>query len=360
MYLDLVGESSSEGWRTVSRELYDILVGPFAEELSEPIDTLIIVPDGSLTFLPFDTLLSPTPGRERHLLERYRIFSVPSATVLRELTRPSTGRGSAGTLAVAGPGAGTGAASSRLSPLANQARRIYDEQGLDLKALPHVASEARHVLEIAGPPGQLLSGAGATEEAFRAMPLAQYRVLHFATHGLLSERAPERSALVLLPGPSGEQDGYLQAREIAQLHLGAELVVLSACRSSRGRLLAGEGAEGLARAFLQAGARSVVASLWDVEDAPTEALMSSFYRHLAAGEAKADALRAAKLERIGQDPSSVRHWAAFVLFGDGLGTVNFRGADRSAGTGHGSGILVLLGLAAAAVLAGVLLLRHRI
>jgi CHAT domain-containing protein len=144
----------------------------------------------------------------------------------------------------------------------------------------------------------------------------RFRVLHFATHGLVSERAPYRSALVLARADG--EDGFLQAREIYGLRLRSDLVVLSACQTARGSVIQGEGVESLAGAFLHAGARSVVASLWNVNDERTATFMEAFYRHLAAGQPSAAALRAAKLELLA-DPAtaSPRVWAAFVLIGDG-------------------------------------------
>ena len=112
---------------------------------------------------------------------------------------------------------------------------------------------------------------------------AGFRVLHFATHGLVSQRSPSSSALALASAPADRRAGLLTARDIHRLRIPSDLVVLSACRTARGRVLAGEGVQSLARAFLHAGARSVVASLWNVNDEGTASLMESFYRGLAHG-----------------------------------------------------------------------------
>jgi CHAT domain-containing protein len=119
-------------------------------------------------------------------------------------------------------------------------------------------------------------------------------------------------------------DGLLQAREITQLSLAADLVTLSACDTAAGKLEGEEGINGLAEAFLLAGAKSVVGALWNVDDSATEALMKDFYRHLASGEDKAFALRQAKLdylERLGDRPPIF--WAAFTLVGDGSSPIAF-------------------------------------
>ena len=113
------------------------------------------------------------------------------------------------------------------------------------------------------------------------------------------------------------EDGFLQAREIYHLKLASDLVVLSACQTARGRMLSGEGVQGLARAFFYAGAKSVVASLWNVSDERAAAFMTTFYSHLAEGLSKAEALRAAKLDLLSRDRTSPpRYWAAFILMGE--------------------------------------------
>jgi CHAT domain-containing protein len=147
-------------------------------------------------------------------------------------------------------------------------------------------------------------------------------VLHFATHGLLSARDPRRSALLLSPDLQAQEDGFLQAREVELLRLDAELVVLSACRTSTraGRVGSGPGVETLAEAFFLAGARSVVGTLWAVEDRASMRLMTSFYRHLADGKSKAEALRSAKLEALTRGDPPFR-WAGFVLLGEPFGRV---------------------------------------
>jgi CHAT domain-containing protein len=157
-------------------------------------------------------------------------------------------------------------------------------------------------------------GAEATEGRARGIgPDAP--LLHFATHARIDERFPLDSALVLSPGP-GDENGLLQAWEIFDsVRIDSDLVTLSACETALGKEMGGEGLLGLTRAFLYAGARSVLASLWRVSDRITPDLMRRFYRHLARGEPKDEALRAAQVEmiRAGGHPFG---WAAFQVFGD--------------------------------------------
>jgi CHAT domain-containing protein len=188
--------------------------------------------------------------------------------------------------------------------------------------LPFTRREARAILA-AAPPGS--SRAALDFEASRATltdpALAQYRVLHLATHGFLNASRPELSGIVLSLFDAGgrPQPGFLSAADAYGLELGADLVVLSACRTALGREVSGEGIVGLTRGFLHAGAERVMASLWKVDDAATAALMARFYRALLGPQeaSAAGALRAAQLELRGG--SRFRHpyyWAAFQLQGE--------------------------------------------
>jgi CHAT domain-containing protein len=151
------------------------------------------------------------------------------------------------------------------------------------------------------------------------MPLADFRIIHLAVHGVASTRFPNRAALVLGSAPASGEDGLLQVREIQDLPLSAELVTLSACDTGQGRLLGEEGIASLERAFLLAGAKAVIASRWIVDDTYTIALMKRLYQHLVDGEDKGAALRQAKLDLLkefGEQALPV-YWAGFALTGDG-------------------------------------------
>jgi CHAT domain-containing protein len=170
-----------------------------------------------------------------------------------------------------------------------------------------------------------LDGERASEAALKAQPLRDFRVIHIAAHGVSSEAEPDRAALVLAAGGNSE-DGLWQAREIRQSRLNADVVVLSACETGTGRLAGQEGIMNLARAFLAAGAKSVVASLWAVEDRATATLMESFYGHLAAGLQVREALRQAQLDFIRDygDKAQPYYWAGFEVIGDGTRRINFK------------------------------------
>jgi CHAT domain-containing protein len=197
-----------------------------------------------------------------------------------------------------------------------------------LAALPFSRAEVEAIARHFGPEARVFLGREATEErAKSSVPRARY--VHFASHGTLDERFPLLSGLALSPDPEGagsRDNGLLQAWEILdQMRLTADLVTLSACNTGLGKEMGGEGLLGLTRAFLYAGARSVLASSWAVSDRSTARLMDRFYGHLKAGQSRDVALQSAQrdLLRAGRgrtfstaSPGHPFHWAAFQLAGD--------------------------------------------
>jgi CHAT domain-containing protein len=192
--------------------------------------------------------------------------------------------------------------------------------------LPNSRLEAESILALV-PAEQTLPALGfaASRETVDRGELERYRILHFATHGLLHGDFPELSGVVLsLYDPQGRpREGFLRAHEISRLRLNADLVVLSSCRSALGKPLKGEGLVGLTQAFLDAGAARVLVSLWNVNDQGAAELMERFYRGLLhGGLSPAAALRAAQLEMQGQPRwQAPYYWAGFTLRGEwrGLG-----------------------------------------
>jgi CHAT domain-containing protein len=186
--------------------------------------------------------------------------------------------------------------------------------------LPFSRQEVEEIAALYPKRSRTFLGADATEERAKALG-KDVRYIHFATHGLLDERFPLNSALVLtIPEKvaAGQDNGLLQAWEIfEQVRLDADLVTLSACNTGLGQELKGEGLIGLTRAFQYAGARSVLASLWSVDDFRTMQLMKRFYVELKQGKSKDAALRAAQLELAhSQSSPAPYYWAGFSLNGD--------------------------------------------
>jgi CHAT domain-containing protein len=182
----------------------------------------------------------------------------------------------------------------------NAAADFFDLGLVTFPKLPGSKQEVQTIGSIVRGRSQLLLETDATETAFKALPLEKFRIVHLAVHGIANAQFPDRGALVLGTSPASTEDGLLQVREIRDLPLRADLVVLSACETGSGKLLGEEGIASLERAFLLAGAKAVVASLWTADDIYTIALMKRFYQYLAAGSDKGSALRQAKLDLLQQ------------------------------------------------------------
>jgi CHAT domain-containing protein len=194
---------------------------------------------------------------------------------------------------------------------------MFDLAGVKLPPLPNANSEARLVGEMMGPNSVVITGQAATESAVKSQPLDQYRVLHFAVHGVTSSSRPERAGLVFFPNADGSEDGLWQVREIERTRLRAELVTLSACRGGDGKVMGTAGIESLVTPFLAAGAEAVVANLWDSDDTFTAVLMREFYAYVRRRLPTAEALRRAKVDviaRYGAD-APPQLWAGFILTG---------------------------------------------
>jgi CHAT domain-containing protein len=193
---------------------------------------------------------------------------------------------------------------------------------LSLGALPDALREVRTLSTLYGRDrSKVLTGSAAREATVKKLA-GGYQILHLATHGIVDDDSPLYSALVLARSPGDDEDGLLEMREIRNLDLSADLVILSACDTARGKVYGGEGVIGLSWAFFAAGCPTAVVSQWKAESASTSRLMIAFHRHLLRGETKADALRHAKLTLM-SDPV-YRHpfyWAPFIVIGDGASPV---------------------------------------
>ena len=267
---------------------------------------LIVIPHGILFDVPFEAM----PDADGHpLVERFVVSYAPSASALAVLRSPARTHPAAATLiAVANP---------LVSAAPTAGSRQADLPHINLLSpVPYSAEEARRIAGLFGGAARVLDGSRARMANLRQSGLEHARILHFATHGLIDETRPERSGLVLTADPPRD-DGLLQTRDIYGLRLEADLVTLSACETALGQNVTGEGMIGLTRAFFYAGARSVVASLWDVEDASTARLMQRFYANIRHGESIDAALRHAKIDFIrgGGPTSRPFYWASFIATG---------------------------------------------
>ena len=342
-------------------ELSQMILGPVASKLGNK--RLLVVSDGALQYLPFGALPFPrvpdsktqakSPVVENEtslpLITEHEVVNLPSASALAELRRARMNRKEPPkavavfadpvfdrqddrvvqlrTAAGSQPAARTFVAANNVPPSTQRLTRsatdvgLVKDRGAYLGRLLWTRREAAAILHVT-PSGEGMQAIGFDANRLTATSpaLAQYRIIHFATHALLDSKNPELSGLVLslIDRDGRPQDGFLDLEQIYNLNLPADLVVLSACDTALGQEVRGEGLVGLARGFMYAGASRVMASLWSVDDEVTSELMSRFYRHLEQDkESPAAALRAAQLE-VAKDKrwSAPYYWAGFQLQGE--------------------------------------------
>jgi CHAT domain-containing protein len=367
-------QASGQGMQGAALELSRTLLGPVAADLGKK--RLVVVAEGALQYIPFAALPTPasaTPanspaGPGVPLVADHEIVSLPSASTVALLRRETEGRTPAVKLAVvladpvfskddprvgqtgggevsknpnqkasaaetsgrAADSASSAASNSVSSSASNSddieraelSERSAKESGLPgFDRLRASRREAETIVELAGKNNAVEElDFDSSRETATSDALGQYRIIHIATHGLLNSRNPELSGLVfsLVDRQGKPQNGFLEAQDIYNLKLGADLVVLSACQTALGKEIRGEGLVGLTRAFMYAGVPRVVASLWKVPDQATTELMQKFYRGiLQQGLQPAAALRAAQFA-MWKEPrrSAPYYWAGFTLQGD--------------------------------------------
>jgi CHAT domain-containing protein/tetratricopeptide (TPR) repeat protein len=300
------------------------LLGPVAHRL-RGAERLVIVPDGALWSISFAALPDPSgPIEDRPpLVVGHEIVTLPALSVLPRLRRDAGRRPPPGTIAVVADPV-FGATDPRVAlrpPVSRVMAGRRSHPVAELARLPFSRAEAEAILSVAPPRGRLAAfDFAASRETVASGRLARYRIVHFATHAVLNTENPALSGIVLSGvDPQGRpRDGLLRLDEIYRLHLPADLVVLSACRTALGQEVRGEGLIGLTRGFFSAGARQVLVSLWPVDDRATAELMRRFYfEMLGRGRPAAAALRAAQTS-MWRDESwrSAETWAGFTLQGD--------------------------------------------
>jgi CHAT domain-containing protein len=306
---------SKANWSAPGQVLFEKAVLP---ALSTHPDSVIVVPDGSLHLVPFASL----PDKSGQFwVKSAAVALAPSATVFHMLrtSRRATDPPKPFLGVAYSPKTHDGSDQNQ-----QLATRGFDSQISNLKPLPFAREEVQAAARVAGHQSVLLVDEAASESAVKGEPLQDFRIIHLAVHGFGNLIEPDRAGLVLAPGDPKE-DGLWQAREIRQSRLAADLVTLSACETGAGRLQGEEGIMNLARTFLIAGAKSVVASLWDVDDRSTATLMTHFYQQIANGKDITQALRQAQLEMLTEFGADMQpyYWAGFTVIGDGRRKVNF-------------------------------------
>lgn len=312
LFLGMLDRRDASGKAGSSRLFHDLLA-PALRDLPSTKTRLVLVPDGILYRLPFDALRCDG-ARPEFVAARYVVSLVPSATVwLRLRSASSAAPGNLPAMILADPAL----LRSRSNPPAvkNAARLWVLDSGTLVDALPQARQEGRDVRRWLGRSCLLLEGPEATESAIKRVDLGHFRILHCAAHTIIDDEAAERSAVLLAPGAASE-DGLLQVREIVGMRMTGKVVVLASCRSASGAILSGEGVVGIARAFLQAGARVVVGSLWPLGDADARRFFEAFYRKLRDGADVASAAAAARRSCADRGLPAAA-WAGVVVIGDG-------------------------------------------
>ena len=343
---DRVRQADAE-YPNAARALSEMLLGPVAGQLGRK--RLLVVPDGALEYLPFAALTVPSqasnasqqnargPASFVPLVVHNEVTSIPSASTLAVLRGELQGRVPAekvvavfadpvfdktddrvdGNLSRNAGGHHGGPAAVVLD-----ARQTASDEVTALPRLPYTRQEADAILALAPANGRKAAlGFDANRTAAMDDDLSRYRIIHFATHSFLDSTHPELSsiALSMLDRQGKSQNGFLRAHEVFNLRLGAELVVLSGCRTGLGKEMKGEGLYGMTRGFMYAGSKRVVVSLWDVQDQATARLMRDFYRGLLGSKRlhTAAALREAQIAtwREGRWQAPY-YWAGFVLQGE--------------------------------------------
>jgi CHAT domain-containing protein len=281
------------------QQLHQIFIQPIADLLpNNPQDLVIVIPQHTLFLLPFYALID---GDGKYLIEKHTILTAPSIQVL-DLTHQQKQKNQRinppNTLIVG-------------NPIMPSLPPKLGGLPVQLDALPGAELEAEAVAQILK--SQAIIGSQATKQAI-VQQMLNSKIIHLATHGLLDDIGKKGLPGAIALAPFNNDDGLLTAYEILNLKFNADLVVLSACNTGKGRIT-GDGVVGLSRSFISAGTSSIIVSLWSIPDDTTAVLMPEFYRQLQQNSNKAEALRQAMLLTMKKYPNPL-DWAAFTLIGE--------------------------------------------
>ncbi len=299
-----------------SRELYAMLIEPINRYIPAAVSHLTIIPSGILAIIPFESLLTndhiPVKADYAHLpylIRKFNISYAYSATLwsnqAKDVKQWKT------QFAGYAPAYNTTllASSRELEPFGDFRNNITN-----LKFTKEEVTDAEKVF-----PGKVFTGFAATESAFKSNK-GETRIIHLAMHALVDDTHPLSSKLIFAPDQKDSlNDGFLNAYELYNMSINADMVVLSACNTGYGKITRGEGVMSLSRAFRYAGCKSLVMSLWQADDKTTATIMKLFYQNLAAGQQKDEALRHAKLSYLDHADPLTAHpyfWDAFIVSGN--------------------------------------------
>lgn len=325
------GDDNESDLASAAYDLARVVLYPTVEHLNK--QRIIVVPDGVLNFIPFQIL--PSPRGNKLLIDDAEIINAPSASIFGELQQEAMNRQPAANL-LAAFGDPVFAADYQAKDVEKNEHAIATAQlrsvlrdnnlndesfnRLSLTRLFYAKHELDSLGEVAGEKGLIVREYDATRDRFLQTDLTQFAILHLVTHGYFNPKHPQNSGFVLSDIDRNQKQlpAFVGLREIYQLRAPVHLVVLSACQTALGENVRGEGLIGMTRGFMHAGASSVVASLWEVDDNATAELMKLFYNNmLKRGMKTGEALRTAQ-NSIRQRPEwrSPHYWAAFTLQGE--------------------------------------------
>ena len=320
-----------------AHKLYQILVEPVRERLSAT--NLIIIPDGIISTVPFETVLAKHVRTESgmndfitlpYLVRDFSINYCYSATLLHEVIKTKSHIPRYDYLGFAPVFPDGVTSDTRRTEFLNANLATGSKRNLRWASgsLPNSEIEVKSISELFrneygffdrlfGKKSKLYLHQEATEKNIKSSTIIDYRFVHIATHGFINEENPKLSGLLLWLDEDSSEDGILHLDEIYNLNLNADLVVLSACESGIGKVIEGEGIIGLTRGFLYAGASNLLVSLWQTSDAAAADLMVEFYSNMLRGSNKTEALRHAKFNLMDSNPEYAKpyYWSSFVLIG---------------------------------------------
>ena len=293
-------------------QLYAVLLEPAEPYLKG--NKIVISPDNILSYIPFETLITEKFHSDELLyrdapfaLKKYRFSYIYSVTLSSEIQKRSR-RLKNDILAFA--------PSYDKMEISDSLIYLYPNLRGGISGLPYAKGEALDALRQCG--GRAFVEDSATEQAYKANA-ANFDIIHLAMHTLVDDQHPAYSKMIFSMSPDASEDGFLNTYEVYSVPLDAMMVVLSSCNTGSGLLMTGEGILSLARGFLFAGSRSVIMSMWEVEDYSGSAVVKTFYRNIIKGQSKSSALRRARLNFL-KDADQARshpyYWATLVVYGD--------------------------------------------
>jgi CHAT domain-containing protein len=278
-------EVSKEKGIEAAERLYKMLMSPAENHIPISTKNIIIVPDGILYYLPFETLIGggSASKKSQYLIEKYEISYAPSVSSLMYLCQKEKIKTYRKELLAFGAPYVSKDVLRRSDETISPDKimlDIYERNGFSLVALTHSRGEIKEISKnIARERKDVFLGKDVSERKIRSLDLSDYRTIHFACHAISDENYPLRSALVLSIDESDQDDGFFQVLEMYDIKMAANLVVLSACQTAIGRNIIFEGIFNLPRMFLYTGSRSTISTLWSINDKATSVFMKSFYKY---------------------------------------------------------------------------------